>query len=84
MSATAERLYTTGNETNDLMTIVVRDLPCRLKRFLSTDDGKISLGIEVEVNDKKIRAQLRTLFEVQQGQIRINVAGVQGELDLDA
>lgn len=83
MSATAERLYTTGTDTDAMMTTVVRDLACRLKRFTSTDEGKIALAIELEATDEATIEQLRALLEVQQGQIRIDVAGVQGQLDLD-
>lgn len=82
MSATAERLYTTGADTDALMTTVVRRLACRLKRFVSTDDGKIALAIELEATDEDTLEQLRHLLEVQQGQIEIDIAGIQGQLDL--
>ena len=83
MSATAERLYTTGADTDPMMTTVVRNLLCRLKKFTSTDEGKIALSIELDATDEKTIDQLRSLLEVQQGQIRLTVAGIQGQLDLD-
>jgi hypothetical protein len=78
----AERMFTTGAETEALMTTVVRRLACRLKKFTSTDDGKIALSIELEATDEDTLKQLRSLLEVQQGQIEIDVAGIQGQLDL--
>ena len=82
MSATAERIFTTARDADSLMVTVVRDLPCRLKRFTSTDEGKIALAIELEATDDQTLEQLRALLEVQQGQIQLSVAGIQGQLDL--
>jgi len=82
MSATAERIFTTGNDTSDLMTTVIRRLACRLKKFTSTDDGKVSLAIELEATDDETLEQLRALLQIQQGQIEIDIAGIQGQLDL--
>ena len=82
MSATAERIFTTARDGDSLMVTVVRDLPCRLKRFTSTDEGKIALAIELEATDDETLEQLRALLEVQQGQIQLSVAGIQGQLDL--
>lgn len=82
MSATAERVFTTGTDTSELMTTVIRRLACRLKKFTSTDDGKVSLAIELEATDDETLEQLRALLQIQQGQIEIDIAGIQGQLDL--
>lgn len=79
----AERTYRTDTgEAGGLPVTVVRELDCRLKRFTSTDEGKIALAIELDARDEETLAQLRSLIEVQQGDLRISIAGLQGELDL--
>lgn len=82
MSATSERVYSTSDDHTGLPVTVVRDLACRLKRFTSTDEGKIALAIELDANDEASINDLKALLEVQQGQILLSVAGIQGQLDL--
>jgi hypothetical protein len=60
----------------------VEDLKCRLKKIVTTDEGAVQLAIELTVRDDDELEQIRDLIRVQQGEVKISINGVQGELRL--
>ena len=80
-----ERLFRTeaaGGTTAARPFIAVDDLACRLKKITTTDEGKVAIAIELEAQDDDTLEQIRDLIRVQQGEVRLSIAGVQGELPL--
>lgn len=52
----------------------------RLKKITTTDEGAVALAIELQVQDDDELNQIRDLIRVQQGEVRISIAGTQSEL----
>ena len=79
-----ERTYSTRSESDAAPTFVpaVEDLKCRLKKLTTTDEGAVSLAIEVQVTDDQELEQIRELIRIQQGEVMLSISGVQGELPL--
>jgi len=80
-----ERMFRTeaaGGTTAARSFIAVDDLACRLKKITTTDEGKVAIAVELEAQDDDTLEQIRDLIRVQQGEVRLSIAGVQGELPL--
>ena len=79
-----ERTYRTGDESSsELMAFpAVERLRCRLKKITTTDEGAVSLAIEITVTDDDELNQIRDLIRVQQGEVELSIFGAQGELRL--
>lgn len=80
----SERTYTTAADTGRMpqWAPAVESMKCRLKKITTTDEGAVSLAIEIQVADDDSLEQIRDLIRVQQGEVMISIAGVQGELPL--
>ena len=60
----------------------VRDLPARVKKIATTDEGRLQIVLEGEVIRQDELAKIRDLFLIQQGRVRVDFTAEQGELDL--
>jgi len=60
----------------------VRDLRCWVKKVTTTDEGKVALAIELQIEDDRQLEQVRDLIRLQQQQVAISISGVQGQLPL--
>ena len=58
----------------------VNDLRCRLKKITTTDEGAVSLAVELVVTDDEELDQIRDLIRVQQGEVKLTIRGVQAEM----
>ncbi len=77
-----ERTHRTSSGDDALISSypAVEDLRCRLKKITTTDEGAVALAIELQVQDDDELNQIRDLIRVQQGEVRISIAGTQSEL----
>jgi hypothetical protein len=77
-----ERTYSTrpGDAIDAAPYPAVRDLPCRLKKLTTTDEGAVALAIEIQIKDDEGLEQIRDLIRVQQGELALTLTGRQGEL----
>lgn len=83
MNAPNERIYRTGTyDGADLPTLGVTDLRCVVKKITTTNEGCISLAIELTATDDATVEQIRDLIRIQQGECLLSVSGVQGELPI--
>jgi len=60
----------------------VLHLEARLRKITTTDEGKVSLAIELEATDADTLEQIRDLIRIQQQRAVLSIHGVQGELPL--
>lgn len=78
-----ERTYSTRPEDGTgqgLPYRAVQDMKCRLKKLTTTDEGAVSLAIEIQITDDSELEQVRDLIRAQQGELLLSLTGVQGEL----
>ncbi len=60
----------------------VHDLPARVKKIATTDEGKLQIVLEGEVIRQEELYKIRDLFLIQQGRVFVDFTPEQGELDL--
>jgi hypothetical protein len=60
----------------------VHDLPARLKKIATTNEGKLQIVLEGEVIKPEALEKIRNLFLIQQGRVLVDFTPEQGELDL--
>ena len=80
-----ERTFTTrvASSAATDFSLGVERLRCRLKKITTTDEGVVSLAVEIQISDNEEELeQIRDLIRVQQGEVLLSIAGVQGELPL--
>jgi hypothetical protein len=79
-----ERTFTTrvASSAATDFSLEVERLRCRLKKITTTDEGVVSLAVEIQISDNEELEQIRDLIRVQQGEVLLSIAGVQGELPL--
>jgi len=79
-----ERTYctSTGDGAARHFVPAVENVKCRLKKLTTTDEGAVALAIEIQIKDDDELEQIRDLIRVQQGEVLLSIAGVQGELPL--
>jgi hypothetical protein len=80
-----ERTFSTRSSADAAATgfsVGVERLRCRLKKITTTDEGIVSLAVEVQIADNDELEQIRDLIRVQQGEVLLSIAGTQGELPL--
>ena len=79
-----ERTFTTRAASSAAtdFSLGVERLRCRLKKITTTDEGVVSLAVEIQISDNEELEQIRDLIRVQQGEVVLSIAGVQGELPL--
>lgn len=59
----------------------VRDLPTRIKRILTTDEGKLQVLLEAEGLDDDALAQVKDMLVLQQSAlVRVSMTPAQGDL----
>ena len=77
-----EGTYRTSSDDDALISTfpVVEELRCGLKKITTTDEGAVALAIELQVQDDDELNEIRDLTRVQQGEVRISIAGTQSEL----
>lgn len=77
-----ERTYRTGADDGAgiILFPAVNDLRCRLKKITTTDEGAVSLAVELVVTDDDELDQIRDLIRVQQGEVKLTIHGVQAEM----
>jgi hypothetical protein len=77
-----ERIYRTSSGDDALISTfpAVEDLRCRLKMITTTDEGAVALAIELQVQDDDELNEIRDRICVQQGEVRISIAGTQSGL----
>ena len=73
-SAAGEGLLLTGGR--------VHDLPARVKKIATTDDGKLQIVLEGDVIRSEEQKKIHDLFLIQQGRVFVDFTPEQGELDL--
>lgn len=74
MSAANDAFATAGDK--------VMDLPARVKKIATTDEGKLQIVLEGEVIRPEELEKIRDLFLIQQGRVFVDFSPEQGELDL--
>jgi hypothetical protein len=60
----------------------VHDLPARVKKIATTDDGKLQIVLEGDVIRSEEQKKIHDLFLIQQGRVFVDFTPEQGELDL--
>ena len=60
----------------------VKDLPARLKKLSTTDEGKLQIVLEGELIRPEELEKIRDLFLIQQGRVFVDFMPEQGELEL--
>jgi hypothetical protein len=60
----------------------VSDLPTRVKKIATTDEGKLHIVLEGEVIRPEELEKIRNLFLIQQGRVLVDFTPEQGELGL--
>lgn len=60
----------------------VNDLPARVKKIATTDEGKLQIVLEGEVIRPEELEKIRDLFLIQQGRVFVDFTPEQGELGL--
>lgn len=60
----------------------VHDLPARVKKIATTDEGKLQIVLEGEVIRQEELEKIRDLFLIQQGRVFVDFTPEQGELGL--
>ena len=60
----------------------VHDLPARVKKIATTDEGKLQIVLEGEVIRPEELEKIRDLFLIQQGRVFVGFTPEQGELGL--
>jgi hypothetical protein len=83
MAATAERTFRTrGAEDSELPTMGVYNVACDVKKITTTNEGAISIAIELSATSNEVLEQVRDLIRIQQGRCMLSISGIQGELPL--
>jgi len=86
--ATQERKFRTdgGTDTGDNLfdfpAKSIRDLPVRVKKITTTDEGKLQITMEGEAMDNEDLEKVRDLLMIQQGDALVEIRMRQGELPL--
>lgn len=73
-STPAEQTYLPGAK--------VQDLPARVKKIATTDEGRLQIVLEGEVIRPQELEKIRDLFLIQQGRVFVNFTPEQAELEL--
>jgi hypothetical protein len=60
----------------------VHELPARVKKIATTDEGKLQIVLEGEAIRREELEKIRDLFLIQQGRVFVDFTPEQGELDL--
>ena len=84
MSTTPERTFRTRGEPDigAFHAVGVHHLRCDIKTIKTTNEGAISIGIELTATDDDTLEQVRDLIRIQQGRCRLSIEGIQGEMDV--
>ncbi len=60
----------------------VQDLPVRVKKIATNDEGKLQIVLEGDVIRAEEQEKIHNLFLIQQGRVFVDFTPEQGELDL--
>ncbi len=60
----------------------ISDLPARVKKISTTDEGKLQIMLEGDVIRSEELAKIQDLFLIQQGRVFVDFTPEQGELDI--
>ena len=79
-----ERTFTTSNSTGRVFPFPARsaELDARAKKITITDEGKLSITLECDVEDEDTLEQVKNLLVTQRGPMSVSFTAVQGELNL--
>jgi hypothetical protein len=66
----------------DLPTLRIRQIPAVIKRITTTDEGKVQIVLEGTMADNAELDKIRDLVMVQQAPVKVDILGLQGELDV--
>ena len=85
---TQERKFRTDGGTDGESTVYnfpaksIQDLPVRVRKITTTDEGKLQLTMEGEAMDNEDLEKVRDLLMIQQGDALVDIRMRQGELPL--
>ncbi|EXJ14757.1 hypothetical protein [Imhoffiella purpurea] len=79
-----ERTFTTNNETGRVFPFPARsaELVTRIRKVTVTDEGKLSIALECDLDDEEALEEVKHLLAAQRGPVTTTFTAAQGELDL--
>ena len=82
MSSESIHIHHTKAKSNGSSTILfnVDDLQARVKRIVSTDEGKIQITLESEALDELSITKAKNLLQLQQGMVMVSIKPQQMDL----